>query len=250
MPVVGSGIWNGMALGWWDGGAWVQAEEGSVLPASGGEDYQVALIGSEEIIQGGAPDDVGCEVLSYFFPSIAFENGDALETVIDDGSGGERSISGVAVSAAWDITPRPFVFAEPRPEMETAALELLTARGFDRTSAPIVQVVEGDLESDGSIESIVVAEDTELANSISDVYSLAFILSESDPTPVVVAESAFPPGTEGYPATLRVSAVADLNGDDSLEVVVDLDEWESDGIAVFEPTVGGYEARIGTGCGA
>jgi hypothetical protein len=89
-----------------------------------------------------------------------------------------------------------------------------------------------------------------LANSISDVYSLAFILSESDPTPVVVAESAFPPGTEGYPATLRVSAVADLNGDDSLEVVVDLDEWESDGIAVFERTVGGYEARIGTGCGA
>jgi hypothetical protein len=183
-----------MALGWWDRSSWVQAEEGSVLPAAGGEDYQVALIGSDQIIRGGTPDDLGCEVLSFSFPSIASENGDALGTTIDDGDGGERLISGVAVSAPWDITPRPFVFAEPRPEMEAAALDLLTHMGFTRTSAPIVQVVEGDLNGDGSIESIVVAEETELANSMSDVYSLVFILSDTNPTPVIVEVSAFPPG--------------------------------------------------------
>jgi hypothetical protein len=239
-----------MALGWWDGASWVQADEGSVLPAAGGEDYQVALIGSEEIIRGGAPDDLGCEVLSWAFPSIAFEDEDALRTVIDDGVGGERNLLGIAVSAPWDITPRPFVLAEPRPEMEAAALDLLTERGFTRTSAPIVQVVEGDLEGDGSIESIVVAEETELANSISDVYSLVFILSETSPTPVIVEESAYPPGEEGFPASLRVSAVADLNGDGSLEIVISDNVWEGGGVGFLELADDGYQHRLYAGCGA
>lgn len=249
LPVVAYNDWSGMALGWWDGTSWVQAEEGGTLPADGAKDYQIALIGTEAVIRGGAPENRGCEVLDFTFPSVEFEDGDLLSSVIDDGAGGERTISGVAVSAPWDITPRPVAVGGPRPEMETAALELLAERGFDRTTAPIVQVVEGDLEGDGSSESVVVAEDTELSNSISDVYSLVFVLSGTDPTPVVVAESAFPRGEEGFPASFRVSSLADINGDGTLEVVMSGEAWENGWVSVYERSGDRYEHRITAGCG-
>jgi hypothetical protein len=49
---------------------------------------------------------------------------------------------------------------------------------------------------------------------------------------------------------LRVSAVADLNGDGSLEIVISDNDWEGGGVGFVERTPDGYQRRLYAGCGA
>jgi hypothetical protein len=250
MPLVTSDEWGGMALGWWDGNDWVRVDAESSLPVQGGEDYKVALLGSDQVIVGGPPEDRGCDIYPDPIPGVPFDDDGALSAIIDDGAGGELAISGVAVSASWDISPRPVEEGQASPEADAVALALLTARGITRDSASIVQALSADLDGDGAVESVVVAEDTELANSASDVYSIVFVMSPTSPDPVIVEESVFSPEDSGYPESMRVSALADMNGDGSLEVVVSENFFEGSGVSVHERSGEGYERRIGAGCGA
>jgi hypothetical protein len=66
---------------------------------------------------------------------------------------------------------------------------------------------------------------------------------------MVIEESVIPAGETGYPASLRVGAVADLNGDGLMEVVISGVVWEGSGVSVFEKTVDGFVERLGAGCG-
>lgn len=249
-PLVAYDGWGGIALGWWDGTAWAQVEAGTELPISGGEDYQVALLGSDALVVGGAPGDNGCDiVMSEGLPSVPFDNGDALHATIDDGSGGERSLAGVAISAPWDITPRPVTAGETHPDFEDTAIRLLEDREYSTPTVDLVQAVDADLEGDGTVETIVVAEDTELANETSGVYSLVFAVSPSWDGARVITESVIPVDDSGYPASFRISAVADLSGDGMLEVVLDGLAWETGWVSVHELTDSGFEERIGAGCG-
>jgi hypothetical protein len=172
-----------------------------------------------------------------------------MRSVIDDGRGGDRGISGVAISAPWPIYPRPVQQGEAHPDLEATAITLLEERGFITDSVEIVQTLDVDLEGDGTIETLVVVEETELANDISNVYSMVFAVSPAWNGPLVVAESVIPAGQSGYPASYRVSAVADLSGDGVMEVVLDVLAWEFSGVSVFELIDSGFEMRIDAGCG-
>lgn len=250
LPLVVYDDWGGIALGWWDGSAWVQADEGTELPVSGGEDYQVALLGSEAVLEGSPPTSTGCDVvMPEGMPGVQFEDEDALHMVLDDGKGGERTVSGVAITAPWLITPRPVGPGEAHPDIEAMAVELLAERGFETDRVELVQSVDADLDGDGTIESVFVAEETELANEISGVYSIVFAVSPSWDSPVVVAESVIPADDAGFPASFRVSAVADLSGDGVMEIVVDGIAWENGWVSVHELTESGFVERIGAGCG-
>lgn len=66
---------------------------------------------------------------------------------------------------------------------------------------------------------------------------------------MVVAESAFPRGEEGFPASFRVSSLADINGDGTLEVVMSGEAWENGWVSVYERSGDRYEHRITAGCG-
>jgi hypothetical protein len=238
-----------MALGWWDGSEWVQASEDTTLPISGDESYQVALLGSDVIVEGGPQHNLGCEMAGAAQPGVELSDSEALSTFIDDGQGGERSISGVAVSAPWDLHPRPTVPGETSPDIENAAFGLLADLGFTTDSVSVVQVLDTDLDGDGSPDTLVVAESTELANQASGVYSLVFAVSPSWNEPAVVAESVIPATEDGFPESYRISAVADLSGDEVMEIVISGSAWESSWVGVYELTPDGFVATIGAGCG-
>ncbi|HEU4895097.1 MAG TPA: hypothetical protein VFT85_04600 [Acidimicrobiia bacterium] len=250
LPLVVYDDWGGIALGWWDGTAWVQADETTELGVTGGEDYRVALLGSDAVIEGSAPTRTGCDiVMPEGLPGVQFEEADALTMTIDDERGGERNLSGVAVSAPWQVTPRPVTAGEPHPDIEDIAIELLADRGYDTDRVELVQSTDADLDGDGAIETVFVAEETELANDISGVYSVVFAVSPSWDSPAVVAESVIPADDSGFPASFRVSAVADLSGDGVMEIVLDGVAWESGWVSVHELTDSGFSERIGAGCG-
>lgn len=250
LPLVVYDDWGGMALGWWDGTQWVQVDEDTSLPVSGSESYQVAVLGSSEIVEGSAPTNSGCDaVRPEGLPGVQLSDGDALHTTVSDGTGGERSVSGVAISAPWDIQPRPAVAGEWHPDLENLAFQLLGERGFVTDSINHVQSVDADLDGDGALETILVIEATHLANSASGVYSMVFVVFPSFGEALVIAELVIPPNEEGFPESYRISAVSDLSGDGVMEVVVSGLAWESSWVAVYEYAEGLFHRRISAGCG-
>ena len=250
LPLVVVDSFGGMALGWWDGAEWVQVVEGTSLPVFGGEDYQVASLGSMGVLQGGPPENSGCDVaVPAGLPGVPLSDGNALYTTIADGQDGEREVSGVAISAPWEVTPRPVVEGEAHPDLEQEAIEILAARGFVTDSVQIVQTIDADLEGDGAIETLVVVEETELANEMFDVYSVVFAVSPAWQDSRLMEASVIPPDDTGFPATFRISAVSDLSGDGLMEVVLDGGAWENQFVWVYELTGEGFVNRIGAGCG-
>jgi hypothetical protein len=245
-PVITSAIMN-MTLGWWDGSTWVQAEEGMSLPISGGEDYQVALLGAEPAITTGGDQVAGCDILfPSDFPGIELAERDLLSHPLQPGE--QSALDGVAISAGWELTPHHVATGEAHPDLEAVGIELLADRGFQTASTQIVQTVDANLDGGEFIESIVVIEETELGNEGSDVYSLMFVMTATG-DPVVIEESVIPADQTGFPASFRVGAVADLNGDGVMEVVLDGLAWENSWVTVYELVDDGFVERIGAGCG-
>lgn len=248
-PLITHANWGGMALGWWDGSAWVQVDENTALPVSGGEDYQIALLGSEGVLQGGPQTNTGCDVVvPDGLPSILLSDEEALSTAIDDGSSEARFVYGVAISAPWDLTPRPVEPAQAVPEFEDDAVGLLEELAYPTETVQLRQMLNVDIDGDGTVETLVVAEETELANQNSDVYSIVFVTG-SGLDPAVIESSVIPPTDTGFPASFRISAVADLNGDGTMEVVLDGEAWENSWVGIYELTPAGFVPRIGAGCG-
>ncbi len=246
LPVVTSKISN-MTLGWWDGSAWVDAQEGMDLPVVGGEDYQVALLGTEGRTTTGSARVPGCDILfPSEFPGIELGDPGLLSHPLVEGE--QSAIEGVAISAGWDLTPHHVGAGEAHPDLETMAVDLLVERGFETDSAEIVQTVDANLDGGEFIETIVVVEETELGNEGSDVYSLVFLVGSASETMVIDA-SVIPYGETGFPASLRVGAVADLNGDGVMEVVLAGIAWENRWVTVYEKTDDAFVRRIGAGCG-
>jgi hypothetical protein len=248
VPLVVYGGWGGIAMGWSDGSAWAEVEGDTALPLVGGEDYQVALLGATGTVMGGPPHNSGCEV-TFPSPGVTFDESEALDTFIDDGEGGERFIEGVAISAPWPLQPRAVQQGEAHPDLEAIAITLLEERGFITDIVEIVQTLDVDLNGDGTIETLVVVEETELANDISNVYSLVFAVSPAWDGALVISESVIIAGQSGYPASFRVSAVADLSGDGLMEVVIHDSSWEASGVTAYELTDFVFEPRLSAGCG-
>jgi hypothetical protein len=235
------------ALGWWDGGSWIQVEEGTVLPIAGGEDYQVALLGHEAITTGGA-QELLCEPLNN--PGVVLADDEAL--------GEFPGPIGVAISADWLLTP--FVAEETTDDgtYSAVAAELLEARGLTVASPVIKQVIRVDLEGDGVNEVVVVAEDVppHLLAEAGD-YSIAFLqkVVEGEVATSVIGESVVLEPAEGetpFVLSFTVAAIADLNGDSRMEIVLDSAYYEGLGVEVWEYVNDdlGPLSQISAGCGS
>ena len=112
----------------------------------------------------------------------------------------------------------------------------MSKRGLMNAQALIAQTVRADLDGDGTDEVIVVAEP---ASEESRVWGLVFLRRIVDGRVVSqpVWESFLPDaatGAEaGYKSLFRVGAVADLNGDGSMEVVIE-SRWATHVYAAFD----------------
>lgn len=230
------------ALGWWDGSGWVQVEQSSTLPVAGGEDYQVAMIGQEAIVSGGPPTTL-CEPVNN--PGVVLEN----EEILGDFPGPV----GVAISAPWLITPHLVEELEDDGTYSAFASELLADRGLDVPDPTLKQILQVDLEGDGVNEVVVVAEDvTEGLLAQDGDYSIVFMRQtvEGDVRTSILGESVIVTANDPFVVSYSVGALADLNGDAIMEIVLTGAYYEGIGVEVWESVGDGPVMRLSTGCGA
>ena len=230
------------ALGWGDGANWVQVEPAAALPVAGGEDYQVAVIGLEAIVVGGPPATL-CEPVNN--PGVVFEN----EQVLGDWPGP----IGVAISASWVIVPNLVEQIEDDGTYSAFAAELLAERGLDVPDPPLKQIVQTDLEGDGVNEVLAVAEDVSEGLFAQDGdYSIAFVRRTvgGEVQTDILGESVIVTADGPFMNSYSVGAVADLNGDARMEIVLTTAYYEGIGVEVWEYGDGGPALRISSGCGA
>lgn len=232
------------ALGWWDGTHWVQVDEATPLPVTGGEDYQVILIGDLGATSGGA-EEVVCEPLMN--PGV---------TLADPGLlGAWPGPYGVAISAPWILAPHLVESLVDDGTYSAFAAELLSERGLIVAEPVIKQLFRIDIEGDGVNEVLVVAEEMTLGffGEVGD-YSIVFLrkVVEGEVQTAVLGESIILDAETDFPAGFTVGAIADLNGDSRMEVVVDSAYYEGLGVEVWEYVNDnlGPVAVIGVGCGA
>jgi hypothetical protein len=238
-PVVAAGFG---ALGWWDGAAWAQVEPATALPVAGGEDYQVALIGLEAIIAGGPPTTL-CDPLNN--PGVVLEN----EEVLGDWPGP----LGVAISAPWVIVPHLVERIDDDGTYSAFAGELLAERGLDVPDPAMKQILQIDLEGDGINEVLVVTEDvSEGLIAQEGDYSIVFVRRtiSGDVETDILGESVIVTADNPLVNSYSVGAVADLNGDARMEIVLTAAYYEGIFVEVWEYGAEGPVPRISAGCGA
>lgn len=219
-------------LGHWEGG-WQPADPGVSPPVSGGESYQVAQLGEDvDTTTGGAPE-LRQEALAYWH--IAFDP--ALP----------GPLGAVAIQTEGDVVPREVAEVEPEDEtwFETTR-GLLVARGIAEPVVELTRVVQTDLEGDGVTETIVVAFHNEAAGGTLDpaipgsyglVYLSKLIDGEEDGELIfVLAESVIPDDADGSAVLFEyeLAAVADLNDDGRMEMLVAGENAEGGGMEAFE----------------
>ena len=231
------------ALGWWDGSEWVRAEDEGALPVVGGEDYQIAVVGLQATTTGG-PQALVCEPL--FNLGVVLDNDELL--------GEWPGPYGVAISAPWDLQPNLFEPFADDGTFAAIAAGLLAERGLVVADPVIKQLFRTDLEGDGLNEILVVAEEINggFLPEEGD-YSIIFMqkVVEGDVQTAVLGDSVVTDPEGSFAVGFSVGAVADLNGDGQMEIIVDSAFFEGLGVDVWEYVDDdiGLFPYLQTGCG-
>lgn len=241
LPLVTTGLG---ALGWWDGISWIRAEDEGALPVFGGENYQLAVVGTEEITVGGPQTHV-CEPILNLGVEL-----DAHFLL-----GEWPGPYGVAISAPWELQPHLFESFEDDGTYAAFASELLSSRGLVVPNPVIKQLFRTDLEGDGTNEVLVVAE--EISGGFlpeTGDYSIAFMrkVVQGDVQTAILGDSVITDPEGAFNVAYTFGAVADLSGDGQMELVLDSAYFEGLGVAVWEYIDDdlGPIVVLETGCGS
>ena len=223
-------------LGWFDPatGEWVTAPAPDDLPEVSGATFDVVTLSG--VSETAAVDVDVCET-----------TGNAL-IEFDPALPGEPRVSGsiAVLGAAWPLVPRPIVVGEPPPDRLQVALDHLASQGIDEAAPPFVQYVEADLGGEADVEAVLAVARGERLAGPGD-YSLVMLFGGAGST--VVAES-YGDNTSPYVLHHVIAAVADLDGNGSMEVVFDTSYYEGSGSVAYEYAAGDLVDVIGGGCGA
>jgi hypothetical protein len=248
-PGTAVSVSRGEVLGWWDGQGWVEPDPDRTAPVAGGEQYQIVHLGDTVTNATGSVLRTGCDIASD------------RPSAVDVGppqTGSDRDSSPVAVTGVPDPRPRPVTVIDPSgATYRAAAAEVLAGLGIDDPQPAVRQVVRGDLAGDGTYEVFVVVErltDPEGLIAGKGDYSVVFMrrMVAGELRTFVVAQSIADSGAGGtrFVQAHDLDALADLNGDGRMEVVVGYRYYEGAGTAVYEVAPnGGLVQVLHRGCG-
>ena len=251
-------------LGWSVEGEWVEVDEAPVdplsVPAEEGDLYRVFRVGSVTYeantdVLGSAPTE-GCP------PGM----GGTIEILIDDPMFESESwpyIFPIAISSNWDLIPNEVELLDLDSEIYKGfASDLLAEYGVNDPDPTLTALVRTDLEGDGVDEVIIAAERLaggSLMFPSSGDYSILFIrkLIGGEVTRQIFGVSVVPDDEdpESSYATINAThliAVADLNGDGSMEIVFGGQYYEGSSTHVVEMLTDeeGFNEVLSVGCGA
>jgi len=242
-------------LGWSIAGEWIDVGDPPVdpasIPAEEGDLYRVLRAGSPTNIgvSGSEPIE-GCGALPGY----------TVEIEIDDpmfNADGWPYTYPIAISANWDLAPQDIEFLNLESEVYKAfASDLLAEIGIVEPDPNLITLIRTDLEGDGVDEVIVGAERISgplISPSVGD-YSILFIrkIVGGDVTQQIIA-SDFHSGEEFTTLTSgRLIAIADLNGDSQMEIVLQQAYYEGSATSILEykNDVEGLQVVLSVGCGA
>lgn len=218
------------------------------VPISGDESFSIVRSTGPIFQLKGSKVDEGCET------------NPGSSTIAIPGLEGDDSEPGpIAVWGVESPRPRPTTLLDPAAAVyRKAAGQVLAERGIDDPDADLAQVVRADLDGDGKDEVVVVAEriaDQGGLYAKPGDYSFVLLRRVVNDAAVttVVAESVPDPDPAATPfiQSHRVSAIADLNDDGRMELVLEGRYYEGIGVTVHELQPDGtMPTVIGSGCGA
>lgn len=226
------------------------AVDDGAVPAVEGDLFSMVHVGDPVTQQVGGEVGLGCDFIE-----------DSVGIMLDFGDGWPVDYP-IAVSADWDVVPHGVeVLPNDNATYKSAASELLAGQGVVDPDPPLVQVIRTDLEGDGTDEIIVVAERraTEALNPATPGdYSIAFMrkVVDGEVQSVILGKYVVePPLDDHWIVALeifRIGAVADLNGDGRMEVVVNGAYYEGAWTTIYDyinDDLGAWPV-LEVGCGA
>lgn len=237
-------VGNTCMLGWWDG-SW---QTGDDPPVSGGEEYQVVRLDqpiSSTVGTGPVPDCDPLDLVSVDFdPPIP---------------GGFLEIDALAVQTAGEVRPHGVeMLGLSLPAYVEATAALMETRVDGTPEVNLTQVIRTDLEGDGVDEVIVAATtipDDWFTSEVGD-YSIAYLrkVIEGEVQTAILGVSVIENLDDLLSdlVVFEVSAVADLNGDGKMEIILNGTVWEGAFLQAWEyvnDDLGPVEALV-CGCGS
>jgi hypothetical protein len=220
-------------LGTWSGSEWVPWQSGDVPPV--GNEFRIVRL-DEPITTAVGKAGAGCAVTDEY---------GGVDLGLEYGRQPFPSRS-IAVAGVVDPRPRPVEVLEPSAAVyRESAAAVVAGLGVSDPAPQAVQAVRGDLDGDGVAEEVVVVErvrdHTRLVGSADD-YAVVFLrrvgggeVETSVITSSIASSIADPlPRTAPVIDVYRLSALADLNGDGRMEIVLNGGWYEGSWTAVHE----------------
>lgn len=237
-------VGNTCLLGWWDGD-W---RTGDDLPVSGGEEYQVVRLDEPITSTTGSEARRSCEPLDLV--SVEFDPEIPGEFV---------DIDALAIQTGTEVRPYPVeLLGSSIPTYLEATAGLLETRIPGIPPINLTQVIRVDLEGDGIDEVIVAAStipDDLISSQVGD-YSIVYLRKaiEGEVQTAILGVSIVEDLDDLFQdlAVFEVAAVADLNGDGKMEIVVNGTVWEGAFLQAWEyvnDDLGPVEV-LSCGCGS
>jgi len=191
--------------------------------------------------------------LDYF----CYQDDLAPRLVLPPGASTGDALS-LSVTADWNIQPRPALLAADPGVFSEAGYSLIDATETASPTAGIVtQAVDVDLQGDGFADAVYTfeghSEDVDGFGTEGDFSLVIAMYPDADGVirHHVLFELYEHPETQPGNIDAEVSAVADLNGDGIMEVVVSWSYWESSVVDVYSFDDSGELVLVtGGGCGA
>jgi hypothetical protein len=238
-----------LPIGVWDGSVWQYPEwDAADQPLLSAEVTTVVKIGL-----GLAAPITGVT----FGPPDYFCVGDEVWPTLINPPGADIDAASIAVSADWDVQPRPVTVAGlDNPEYQAVGQSLVEARpGVDPASGTVAQVVRADLDGDGIEEVLFTFEhqtpDAPFGTLGDFVLIVARYPHADGSVDDVVLMSAYEEEPVEFPNTFtgELTAIADLNGDAVMEVVTTATYWEGGDSSIYALVDGRLALVAAGGCG-
>jgi hypothetical protein len=236
-------VCDGMLLGGSRNGRWLSAKDCS-SSLHGGEKYHVYTL------RGHIRETVGGKASAANSAS-----GAQLGVIMTP----EPNFDALCICANWNMLPRSVqAVKSPRQADLLAVRAVLSAHHMPRARSRIKQILETDLRGDGSRDVLIVATSSDDIGSGDDTpkrseYSFVAAYHPGAPARAAIVGRGYfgadPKSQTDGPTRYRVLAIADLNGDGRMEVVIYGSVYEGHQVTVYAATQAGLRAVLSGGDG-